>query len=86
MEGASRAAEQEGGEASQGFVPKASIRRSLRSITLRRWLRKKRWVSLLRERFFDLHVVIGCLVLWLFGLALMGSLVLVLYLVGMVLI
>jgi hypothetical protein len=55
-------------------------------MTLRRWLRKKRWVSLLWGRFFDLPAAIVLSVIWLLGVALLGSLVLVLYLVGVVLI
>ena len=57
----------------------------MRSTTLRRWVRKKRWVALLWGRFFDLPVAVVLPVLWLLGVALLGSLVLVLYLVGMVL-
>ena len=55
-------------------------------MTPRRWVRKKRWVSLLWERFFDLPVAIVLAVIWLLEVALLGSLVLVLCLVGMVLI
>jgi hypothetical protein len=52
-------------------------------MTLRRWLRNRRWVALLWGRFLDLPVTIVLAVIWLLGVALLGSLVLVLYLVGM---
>ena len=52
-------------------------------MTLRRWLRNKRWVALLWEQFFDLPAAIVVPVIWLLGVALLGTLVLVLYLVGM---
>jgi hypothetical protein len=43
-------------------------------------------VALLWGRFFDLPVAIILPVIWLLGVAVLGSLVLVLYLLGMVLI
>ena len=52
-------------------------------MTLRRWLRNKRWVALLWGRFFDLPAAIVVPVIWLLGVGLLGTLVLVLYLVGM---